>query len=160
MEEIKEKAERLSIQDYAMYLGVNVRYIKENEVVTRKLTPWLLESINEEMLGGANIPQLILKKAEDMTEEEAIELLVLQEREYIIDWITKEQFEAYPERKEFGAETALSRIKDEDEWFNDSLSHSIGSPKVWKYLLSKGFDVFGYIDKGLAINKVTLTESK
>ena len=37
-----------------------------------------------------------------------------------------------------------------DEWYCPNRLIVVGTPKAWLYLLSKGFDLFGLIDAGLA----------
>lgn len=39
---------------------------------------------------------------------------------------------------------------EHEEWHSELRKLAIGEPNVWFYLLSKGFDLFGLIDAGLA----------
>lgn len=42
---------------------------------------------------------------------------------------------------------------ERDEWYTTLLIMDIGKPEAWAWLLSRGFDLFGLIDAGLAIDK-------
>ena len=50
-----------------------------------------------------------------------------------------------------GAECENEKIKDLREWIiNKSAEQILFTPTAWIYLLSKGFDLFGLIEAGLA----------
>lgn len=99
-----------------------------------------------------NVTALILRPLSDMTEEEASDLI---------------KFESAPHRH---ASIDVFDITDNHIWYVDGeMWHGDGvsemydkyikfnelSPDQFKYLLSKGFDLFGLIEAGLAINATT-----
>lgn len=67
--------------------------------------------------------KLILRPLSDMTEEETKEYETL-----------------------FGCNPHES-----DEWYCEIIMQDIGKPKVWLWLLKRGFDLFGLIESGQAI---------
>lgn len=87
---------------------------------------------------------LHLRRLESITEEEARELYKIENHEA---WNTQK----YSQGEHLNGSCL-------DKWWNTLLedvyiqnsAFSIGNPAVWLYLLSKGFDLFGLINAGLA----------
>lgn len=50
----------------------------------------------------------------------------------------------------------ILHLLEGDEKYTDRIKLYIGTPEVWRYLLSKSFDLFGLIESGLAIDATTL----
>jgi len=74
-----------------------------------------------------------LRRLESITEEEARELYKVENG---VVWNVKSSCKEY--------------YNSYDENYDSNLSTLIGEPSAWLYLLSKGFDLFGLIDAGLA----------
>lgn len=50
--------------------------------------------------------------------------------------------------------------KDKDEWYTTESKFCVGFPLVWLKLLSIGFDLFGLIDNGLALDATKMEVEK
>lgn len=92
------------------------------------------------------IPQPILRKLSDMTEEEAKELLRIRHPKGIYERHSSLCIDYYwqeghlPQGKKYEYQMDLSEA----------------TPDQFHYLLSRGFDLFGLCEAGLAIDKSTL----
>lgn len=84
----------------------------------------------------------ILRRLSDMTEEEGLEVYRACVGD---DWPP-----AYG--------SVMGWIVRRESEHLDNIDHAIGYPAAWRCLLSRHFDLFGWIDAGLAIDAVTLTE--
>jgi hypothetical protein len=135
---------KITPQEACLYLGQEISIYGQVEI---------LKSIN---INGAMVTlfrghlenysildencKLLLRPLSDIAEEEAKELFFLlnPEQDPFEGWKYMEEIEAYNER------------------YTSNLSHWVGAPLAWQYLLSKGFDLFGYIEQGKAIDKTKL----
>lgn len=77
-----------------------------------------------------------LRRLSSMTEAEAREVYRFV---FAIDFSTESFFES-----------AKEWLSHKDDPINDNINLVIGIPSAWLYLLSKGYDIFGLIDAGLA----------
>lgn len=77
-----------------------------------------------------------LRRLSSMTEAEAREVYRFV---FAIDFSTESFFES-----------AKEWLSHKDDPINDNINLVIGIPSAWLYLLSKGYDLFGLIDAGLA----------
>lgn len=55
--------------------------------------------------------------------------------------------ELVEELQELNAKERRHDLNGDELWVREA---QIGSPRIWLYLLSKGFDLFGLIEQGLA----------
>lgn len=94
--------------------------------------------------------RLALRPLSDMTEEEARVILPdMPTENKLIEW---GYYNEYSEGNVFYQYLK----KAEDERLISILEDSLGVPEHWLSLLSKGFDLFGLIDAGLAIDKTKI----
>jgi hypothetical protein len=89
----------------------------------------------------------ILRPLSNMTEDEAVELVKIRSTTY--RWVTAEVVNQHILRFEFEYESSRRRR-------STTLRFDELSPEEVRYLLSKGFDLFGLIEAGLAIDKTKL----
>ena len=83
----------------------------------------------------------ILRRLDSLTENEARELYKV----------------CYPSDTELDAESFLGDWWNKyDEWYVKTKYFIFGKPAAWLKLLSWGFDLFGLIDSGLAIDAETI----
>ena len=139
------------ISDYLhLYLGCDLKIKAFNEAYylngsIQKLTPETLAEIYD---GNDHKP--ILRPLSDMTEEEARVILPdMPTENKLIEW---GYYNEYSEGNVFYQYLK----KAEDERLTSILEDSLGVPEHWLSLLSKGFDLFGLRDAGLAIDKTKL----
>jgi hypothetical protein len=101
--------------------------------------------------------QLHLRRLEDMTDEEAIDLVrrVVHEDEYI-NVSTYRHNHTNDLMVQWGLLTHAQRADDVEYFFNATGERS-WSGDQFHYLLQQSFDLFGLIDAGLAIDAKTLT---
>ena len=129
------KIEKITPQIAALYLGqkCDIKFDKlaQCEVKISTIVIGLFE-------GGRVTITPHLRRLESITEEEATEVYRLA------GWNTKIEC-----RNDF--------IHGIDNIDIDSIDQIIGHPAVWLYLLSRGFDLFGLIDAGLAKEVTTQT---
>ncbi len=127
------KIETLTPQIAAMYLGqkCTCKWIESGDSADFKISTLTLNDLSYSLV--VVTPHLL--RLESLTEAEARELYE----------ITK----GHPFDREDSGEDALEYLKEYYITFYgfDSL---IGQPHAWLHLLSKGFDIFGLIDAGLA----------
>lgn len=102
----------------------------------------------------ANI-KLVLRRLEDMTEEEGIEVtrLVVHSDEFINVNTYRNKFGDIITT--WGLLAPMERANDAEYKYNATAERS-WSAAQFHYLLSKGFDLFGLIDAGFAIDAKTL----
>lgn len=82
---------------------------------------------------------LHLRRLESITEDEARELYKVR---YLEGWCVNDSKDVYPALDCFW--------ENHSELFTPEKVFLVGHPPTWLYLLSKGFDLFGLIDAGLA----------
>src|ERR1044072_535254 len=99
--------------------------------------------------------QLHLRRLEDMTEKVAIELvrLVVHKHEYVNVSTYRHNF-TNDLMVQWGLLTPEQRADDVEYYFNATGERS-WSGNQFHYLLQQGFDLFGLIDAGLAIDAKT-----
>jgi hypothetical protein len=143
------------IKDYLhLYLGCQA-IIKDDDGADRKfhLNAYNLNYYRD----WISAVKPILRPLDDMTEEEAqplcqMQINGLQEG----DRATISQFNMFYKRCEF----YIHHSDDPELHVYRFLSFKEFNPKQFAYLLSKGFDLFGLIDAGLAIEKRLTPETK
>lgn len=90
-----------------------------------------------------------LRRLESITEEEARELYKISRGE---EW--DYEYNSYAANRDRGMGKIWSCLENwwmgNYEMFAENGNWLIGDPNAWLYLISKGFDLFGLIDKGLA----------
>lgn len=102
------------------------------------------------MVKDINYLKPILRPLSDITEEEARVILPdMQTEDKLIEW-------GYYNEYSDGNVFYQYLKKAEDERLSSIIEDSLGVPEHWLFLLSKGFDLFGLIEAGLAINKTKL----
>lgn len=144
----------LSAKDLAMYLGcecvityVNPKWYGYINNLNRqvRLRPSIL-ALAEDKIDGEKLAEVkpILRKLSSMTEEEAKEIWIK-----ILDRDKLEKDESY-----------VSFLHSDEESYGPEIWQMIGSVNVWQYLLSKSFDLFNYIEQGLALDVETIKKEK
>lgn len=105
----------------------------------------------------ANI-KLVLRRLEDMTADEAIELtrLVVHKDEFINVSTYRHNF-TNDLMVQWGLLTPAQRADDVEYFFNATGERS-WSAEQFHYLLRQGFDLFNLIDNGLALDSKTLKQ--
>lgn len=94
----------------------------------------------------------ILRRTESLTEIEARELYEIrlgQVFEPRPEWLDDEDKDL----------SALEDVRELVELYDDYLTLTIGRTEIWLKLLSWGFDLFGLIDSGVAIDAATLEKT-
>ncbi len=85
-----------------------------------------------------------LRRLDSITEEEAREIYEISKGEPFearMEWMDEDDEDRSALRGYWN---------NTDEWYTDEKNMEIGRPRVWLYLLSKHFDLFGLIEAGLA----------
>jgi hypothetical protein len=132
----------MNIKDYIhLYIGCECLYdwLYYNETdLFGKVTSKIIEDVRTPHLSGAatNVRPL-LRPLSDMTDEEAVNVGILPKRHWHED-------------------TPQEQI----DWLCNNWNMEIYSPSDLRYLLSEGFDLFGLIDAGLALDKTTYQSPK
>jgi hypothetical protein len=125
---------KLTAADLAMYFGAECEYqlphTPEDEVINTHITAREINNINLERY---TYFKPILRPLSDMTEEEAMELAGF-----------------------FGAQSAMSTQLDKADFARRLMGNDYCSPQSVRYLLSRNFDLFGWIEAGLAIDKTKI----
>lgn len=62
------------------------------------------------------------------------------------------------EEKKWYSDLTGYNIDDLEEHYCPMLNLDIGNPTVWSYLLKQGFDLFGLIEAGLALDKTKINQ--
>lgn len=143
--------ERLTEKDLAMYFdceamlsNISKRMVLESwEEGKVKIGGYLL---NYYSLGDCDLKP-ILRPLSDITEEEKIEIIKAKYPSLKIKSVIIYN-EFYTAKVEYFSEHL-------NDWLPSVVNGFLG-PEQFKYLISKGFDLFGYIEKGLAIDKTKL----
>lgn len=132
----------LSAQELALYFGQQAASVDIE--LGEALAEFRIEgdALDMKAQRGENYPESegiawkpILRPLSDMTEEEGLEI-----------------FELYADKPYLAS---IASHESLIEW----LGGRVGSPAHWRYLLSRGFDLFGWIDAGLAIDKTKVNEN-
>ncbi len=151
---------KLSPQILAMYLGYKVQYQYSDGTTSLPLHHWLIHSVDRDgfivisdkfkqtvhCYISENRVKPILRRLEDMTEEEAKQFLK----------VCGETVPTKKALKTWGWNGYRHWLRRDDEYMRDLMSINLGTPEVWSYLLSKSFDLFGLIDANEAIDAKTL----
>lgn len=90
---------------------------------------------------------LCLRRLESITEGEARHIAELDSPDEIIEPSDFINLGYGPTRPVF------DYIKRDVEAYREALTLHIGTPEIWAYLLSLGFDLFDWIGQGMAIEK-------
>jgi hypothetical protein len=109
-----------------------------------------------EMINNSKGVQLHLRRLEDMTEEEAIELVkqVVHENEYTNVSTYRHNY-TNDLMVQWGYLTPIERVNNVQYFFN-ATGERTWSAAQFNYLLTKHFDLFGLIDAGLAVDAKTI----
>lgn len=143
------------LSDYLhYYIGCNIQRITRSgaDGLIVPLTPEELYRIHQETYPYSI--RLVLRKIEDMTYEEAIELARLV--------VHKDEFkEPSTYKNEFGDIIVL--WGNPDPWSGDYESFNSTGERCWSsdqfhYLLKQGFDLWNLIDSNLALDAATITK--
>jgi len=134
------KIEKITPQIAALYLGQKCDWLHiETEMFGQRVIDGLtVEHVRE----GAFKITPHLRRLESMTEEEAREVYEIRYGETWEKSFHDINIEVSPCLENFW--------KEYIELYSPEGSLLIGFPDVWLHLLSKGFDLFGLIDAGLA----------
>jgi hypothetical protein len=157
--------EILSIQDIAMFIGCQAVTTKPGYVNPKPGTisdvDFLMEEITIDSEHGYYLCQpehvkLFLRPMSSMTEDEMKELYFLVfKRSFVGSNITHRDIGKKEERHVLWS--GIERLfiyKDGDIGADCDLHHHpVHQPTVIKWMISKQFDIFGWIEKGLAISK-------
>jgi len=142
-----ENKTELTAADLALYLGceVLVHYAPSTERIGQlrevgQNGSWVRFELHTSAYKSHEIKP-ILRPLSDMTEEEARDL------RQIVDGDDSEQV---------AENSALKYFRQKEEWYVDRIYLLLGKPNAWRYLLSKHFDLFGWIPSGLAIDKTKI----
>lgn len=134
-----------NIKDYLhLYIGCNIAIAEErfNSPGLRLIGISDLgcqvrdESIKLSFYVNLEDCKLVLRPLSDMTEEEARELCPNGE---------------YP---------FLKYLSEKDEWYTNRIHFYTAYSECYRFLLSRGFDLFGLIDAGLAIDVTNAIKTK
>lgn len=141
------------IKDYLhLYLGCECRCysLSDRNGWIDRVTPELLIQIDDED-SGINGLCLLLRPLSDMTEEEGYEIYFQYFGSKTADDWSGDTGSAYfqPKKVRPGKYHGL-RIVDGTDYSSGDFGTVI---KILPFLLSKGFDLFGLIDAGIAIDK-------
>ena len=142
-----ENKTELTAADLALYLGceVLVPYAPQTERIGQlrevgQKSSWVRFELHTSAYKSHEIKP-ILRPLSDMTEEEARDLC------QIVDGDESEQV---------AENSALKYFRQREEWYGARIYLLLGKPNAWRYLLSKYFDLFGWIPAGLAIDKTKI----
>lgn len=139
---------KLTAQELALYLGCEASALPNNGIGIFRgidVSGWAEIEIPEIGLFTTNYFSLILRPLSDMTEDEARNVYKIT---------TGEDYPANDAKSEVFA------VQDEEFLSAQmEIGAMMGQPAVWRYLLSRHFDLFGWIESGLAIDK-TKSETK
>jgi len=148
-----EKKE-LTDKDLALYLGCQIQvetYLKENDARLETMNTHALHMIWSEFPHWKNAKP-ILRPESDMTESEAI-VIVEKLRKILPDadcWDDDMILDQWDDRPFY---TYLNKYVEHSI---SDLQYAKGHPGIWRFMLSQHFDLFGWIDAGLAIDATTL----
>jgi hypothetical protein len=146
----------MNIKDYIhLYIGCEClydwTYYNETDLFG-KVTSKIIEDVRSPHLSGASTNvRPLLRPLSDMTEEEAVALVFAAEgaKSEFIQWHTES---GEIGGKPFGFEWQSDHYRKgqrHNTWYESF------EPEGTRYLLSRGFDLFGLIAAGLALDKTT-----
>ena len=139
------KIEKITPQIAALYLGAKCDV---DWFAPYKDDVWEAIEIDHSVIEKLSIAHISitphLRRLDSITEEEAREVYEISRGEpweARMEWMDEDDEDR----------TALRYYwNNTDEWYTDEKNMEIGRPLAWLYLLSKGFDLFGLIEAGLA----------
>jgi hypothetical protein len=132
---------------YHLYLGCEVSVTNiEGRYTTIIDYDFFQRFYDEDDNRFMNDPKPILRKLSSMTEEDVAAWgdVIVNHTPYCVELDSKDEFGEFTEVYPDGS--ILSRSKDDGE------SRPINGGQLFALLLSKGFDLFGLIKKGLALD--------
>jgi hypothetical protein len=157
----------MEIKDYLhLYYGAQCQISNCREIMIEQGFEDGISYINGDILGFVEMDdcqvKLILRPLSDMTEKEASEVYMIER-----DGLLHHSVLAFDVRKSdkawrvtrlddfkqylfIGYSGRIWKVIEDEETQLDVLNHQ---PRIYAYLLSKGFDLFGLIEAGLAIDK-------
>ena len=112
--------------------GIETTYNRKKNGVCGDIIGWEQKSSSQKCFAGVVV--LHLRRLESMTEDEARELYHVSED---VKW-------------GLDSSCLINYWLDYEEDYYQGSDRNIGNPSAWLYLLSKGFDLFGLINAGLA----------
>jgi len=134
------KIETITPQIAALYLGHKCTY--DSKALIHTIETEINARVLSDMEDGFATVTPHLRRLESMTEEEAREVYKIRYGETWEKSFHDINLEVSPCLENFW--------KEYIELYSPEGSLLIGFPDVWLHLLSKGFDLFGLIDAGLA----------
>lgn len=142
----------LTAADFALYLGCEVEWMRERGYFLAGINTGQ-ENFNPVGLVSEQMEPVwvkfdeitpILRPLSDMTEEEARDVYYIRNGE-----VFNPRPEYWPENH--ADISALDDLRSDVELYQEDIRFVIGEPAAWHYLLAHHFDLFGWIDAGLAI---------
>ena len=144
------KIDKITPQIAALYLGAKcdafgpkaveiTEYYSKGEDYLRVFPNFIQEIAN----GRCDVI-LHLRRMDSITEQEAREIYEISKGD---PWETRME---WMDEDDEDRSALRNYWNNTDEWYTDEKNMEIGRPRVWLYLLSKGFDLFSLIESGLA----------
>src|SRR5690606_24799191 len=115
------------------------------------------------MSGECELQSIELRPLSDMTEEEAVDIaIIMYGKPDSVKWRMEDKgdfFRVY--RKHYSESFTIDKASGDIDRYSkcdgkSELETTLQHHFITKYLLSRGFDLFGLIDSGLAIDKTKL----
>lgn len=141
--------DKLTAADLALYLGQDAQHDEGVAPIVSAGYSTLGVGYVNLLISGVFMPfgpddiKPILRPLSDLTEDEATKLYTLLHGG------------RGPSRND-GFLSCLDYFKDESTWTFREITLVIGFAAGWRYLLSIGIDLFGWIDAGLALDKTKI----
>lgn len=143
---------KLTAQELALYLGCEASALPNNGIGIFRgidVSGWAEIEIPEIGLFTTNYFSLLLRPLSDMTEDEARDVYYIRNGE-----VFNPRPEYWPENH--ADISALDDLRSDVELYQEDIRFVIGEPAAWHYLLAHHFDLFGWIESGLAIDKTKI----
>lgn len=143
------------LKDYAhLYLGCEVICINEDE----ELSEW---EIHKGAIGKLTLVNIGNMQIQSFDDNESWEIGVEFENSHCADWFSNGNFKLLLRSL---SDWSIEEQEEYKQIKKDHIPTLGGDQKLYaKYtahLLSKGFDLFGLIEDGLALDKATITKEK
>ncbi len=145
--------EKLTVQDLVMFLGCDCAVHRVNQDLRGHITLELLLSYENDMVAKRKSEwyitdiKPILRPLSDFTEEE---------KKYISDIADRVNYRCFKDVFEGKRVIGLSWDKSSSLGFLLNAPAGFGVAEIQKYLIQKHFDIFNWIEKGLAIDKTKI----
>jgi hypothetical protein len=147
-----EETKQLTENQLALFLDCQALFTYAGEP-----NPMMTAAINYDRLiayskGGFDSIKPILRPLRDITEEEA-KHIYHSIKNYQSEKSVKEDIEYMTEKDPDYKWSYVEQFNTCHEYYEPILYNDAGNSSVWFYLLSRGFDLFNWIEQGLAIDK-------